>query len=698
MSVIQSIRDRGAWIMLVLIALALIAFILQDGLGRGRGGSIFSNTTTVGKVNGNKISKDEFDAKLTLYGRNGASRDNLIPQLWEQEVNSILQQEEYDKLGLRASNKEIMDFLTGPQSPLGRSQGFLNENGQIDPARVQEYIAQAKKSKNPEDQQQVVSLWDEATKQVLYSKYQNLISKAYYVPTWFVEKQKAEEASIASISYVYVPYASIVDSTVKVSDAEINAYVKKHPKGFEKEFETRTFSYVTFDAYASAADSNAALNKVALLKNDFQAATNVKAFLSKVGSDLPYLDGYTIKSQMKMPKADSIKALAIGQTFGPYLDGGNYTIAKMIDVKTIPDSVFCKHILVRTGEGGLSDSLASKKIDSIIGVLNSGADFTAVMQQASDDKAANKMDGGLMKFNAAQMQSENFDQDFAKYILFDGKQGEKRKVKTKFGYHYIYIVEQKNFEPAAKVAYLAKAITVSNETSTAANTAALQFASGAKNKVQFEEAAKKLNKTVLQSQEIKQDDFSVPMFGQAPTRGVVRWLFENDLGTVSEPTDVGDRYMVAIINSISPKGLKGANEVRPQVEVLIRNEKKAKQIIETKFKGSSLENYAASAGVSVQKADSLTFSNPMIPGLGGFDMKATGLAFNNALKGKVSEPIAGSNGVYAIRVETIGAKAITQDGEAIKQRLQQMMEQSRSRAGNPLKKAATIKDYRFKFY
>jgi len=254
MSVIQRIRDKGTWIIFAVIAIALIAFILQDGMGR-RGGSIFGNSNTVGTVNGTSISKEDFDQKLTMYSR-GQDKSTIIPQLWNMEVEKILMESEYQKLGLQVSGKELSDVLFGPQSPLSREQQFVDENGQFKAEEARQAFAQLKKSKNAEQIQGVIQGYIEPTQQqILSKKYQALTQNAAYVPSWLVEKQKADNSAISNISYVFVPYATISDSTVNVSDNEIEAYVKKHPSGFEKEEETRAISYINFDAKPSASDS-----------------------------------------------------------------------------------------------------------------------------------------------------------------------------------------------------------------------------------------------------------------------------------------------------------------------------------------------------------------------------------------------------------------------------------------------------------
>ena len=120
MSIIQRIRDKGAWVLFGIIALALIAFILQDGVRQG--GGLFTNTTVLGEVNGQKLLKASFDEKLNdleqMAQGQGGPREELMEQLWNQEVDQLLLKEQYDKLGLMVSPKELSDLLFGPNSPL----------------------------------------------------------------------------------------------------------------------------------------------------------------------------------------------------------------------------------------------------------------------------------------------------------------------------------------------------------------------------------------------------------------------------------------------------------------------------------------------------------------------------------------------------------------------------------------------------
>ncbi len=703
MSVIQTIRDKGGWIMISLIALALIAFVLQDRSLGSKGGGIFGNTTTMGKVNGVVIDKNEFENKLAftekMYGQQAGTREQLISGVWSQEVDKIINQQVYDKLGLSVGDKELSEVLFDPNtSPLKRE--FTDpKTGEFKVADAKNAFAQIKKSKNAEQVEMINQAYLEPTvEQALRQKYAALLQGAAYVPKWLIQQTEADNNAVASISYVAVPYSSIVDSTISVSDDEILAYAKKHHREFDKDEETRTVSYVSFATTPSAEDSAAVLNQITALKADFAATTDAKAYLGKVGSDLQFYDSYFSKAKMQQANKDSITKLAIGQTFGPYLDAGNYTIAKMIGEKQWPDSVKVRHILIstfdpRSGQQLKPDSVGKKLIDSIETAIKGGANFDTLCAKYSDDPGS-KDKGGIYDY-FPQGQMVGAFNDFA----FDKPVGSKGVIKTEYGYHYIEVLGQKNPQPAYKIAYLSKTIIASNETVTAAQTAASQFAATSKTKKLFDENALKLNKQPMPSGEIKPMDFTVSGVGAGnDARKMVRWVYDASVGDISEPYEMGDKYVVATVTSINKIGLPSIATLRPQLEVVVRNEKKAKQIIDSKFKGSTLEAIATSASASVQKVDSILFSNPFIPGI-GMELKVIGAAFNANLKGKASEAIAGNTGVFAIRVENISEKAtVASNSNAVKQSLLQAQKMAAYRSGDALKKAATIKDNRSNFY
>lgn len=706
MSVIQKIRDKYAAVVIAVIALSLVGFILMDAfVGRGKG--IGKTSGDVGKVNGQKIDRNDFEKKISLqqamYGQQAPQREQLIGSAWEQSVDEIVMSQEYEKVGLQFTAKELNDVLFGANPPQWLRQQFSDpKTGQFDVNQAKQYFAQIKKQKNNPNLEMFNEAYITPTiNQTLRMKYMALLSESSYVPKWMAERTIADQNVVARFSYVSVPYTSISDSSIKITEDDIRDYMNKHKESFRQDEASRSASYVSFSAAPSAADTAKALSQVNNLKSEFAAATDPEAYLARAGSETPYFNGYVLSSKLQVPNADSIKRLANGQIYGPYIDGTNYSIAKMIDRRNMPDSVKVRHILIKTGEKGqptLPDSIAKIRIDSIANAAKSGADFNALVLKYSDDEGSKNTKG---EYTFTSQQFPNLSKEFAE-TAFYGNTGDKKVVKVEnqaySGYHYIEVLEQKKIETAYKIAYLSKPIEASQETINNASNIAAQFAANSRDKKQFEENAAKQKLAVLSIPELKQNDYQIPALGES--RQFVRWVYENKTGDVSEPQEIGDKYIVAIITGASDKGMMSVAKARQTAEPAIINEKKAQQILSSKFKGaSSIEQVAQGAGVSVLHADSVSFAQPFIPNIGN-EPKVAGAAFNKSLQNKVSEPIAGNTGVFVIKGESVTALANTNmDVEGLRKQIEMQQKQMAGyQSIEALKKAADIKDNRFDFY
>jgi peptidyl-prolyl cis-trans isomerase D len=694
MSIIQNIREKGTWIIFGIIALALIAFILQDGIGRKNRGS---DLTSIGKVNGVAINKADFDEKVDLqvqnYASQGVKREQIIGYQFNQEVDALLIKAEVDKLGLTVGTKELSDVLFGNESPF--KQEFTDKTtGEFKVNDAKNSIAQIKKSKNVEQIKQIEKFYIEpAIDNRIRSKYQSLVVKGVQVPKWLADKSLAETNSVASISYVAVPYTTISDSTVKVSNDEIATYIKENAAAYQNEEASRSISYVGFNASPSSQDSLAILNQLVSLKEEFKTTNDAGVYLNKVGTDIPFYNSYVSKKTLQIPNKDSVLAVGVGNTYGPYIDGRNFTIAKIIATKSWPDSASVRHILIATsnpqsGQQIRDDSSAKKLIESIKTAIAGGANFNEMVQKYSDDGGSKAIGGVYEMFPQAKM-VPSFN-DFS----FDNNVGTKGVVKTDFGYHYIEILKQTPRTPAYKIAYLSKSVLPSNETVNIAATAAAQFAAGANDQKSFTANAVKFKKEVYPATNIKANDTEVPGIGDA--RVLVRWVYEKGVNDVSEPIELGDNYLVAVITAEEKAGLMSVEAARSQVEGILKDKKKA-DLIKTTFKGTSLDNYAAAAKSTVLVADSLNFNYSMVPGLGN-EPKIVGAAFNKNLVNKVSDPIAGNTGVFAISVNSVGAKQSGLDPVLFKDELLQRTRSVFFRANLGLKKAAKIEDNRSKIY
>lgn len=726
MSIIQQIREKAAWLVFGLIALSLVGFLLMDAfVGRSK---LFGNrSTVVGVIDGQKIEYTEYEQQVNAqeeqykqqgYPVNEAMQENIRDNVWHQMVEDAILNENYEALGLQVSDKELQDMLVGNDAIPDIRKAFTDPktgifDAQAAAAQINQIrnIYRAGLKKNADDQQRrqyeaARRFFEESVPQIIHmrlrEKYMALLANSTYVPKWMIEKTNADNSQLASVSFVNTPYFTIPDSAARVSDAEIEDYLDAHKDRFQQE-ESRSIAYVTFDASPSTTDSSRLRQTLSDLAREFAKTTDVQAFLARVGSDQPYSDEFVGKSQLRLPNLDSIASLPKGGVFGPYLDGPSYTDAKLVDEKTLPDSVRARHILVatvnvQTGQPILEDSLAKKKIDSIKNLLEHGANWDSIALKLSDDEGS-KIKGGDVGYfgNNPGDPQHRMVPEFANFC-FNGKKGDKGIVKSPYGYHYIEIVDQKNFEPAYKIAQLSRRIETSPETDQAASGMASQFAGQSRNAQAFDANAEKQHLQKQFAPDITPTAFSIP--GVGISRQLVRWAYDADLGNVSEPFPVGDKYVVALLTEINKEGTMSVAKARAQIEPLLRNKKKADQIMKKEGSPASLDAAATAAGQTVQHSDSVLFA-AAFNRLFGQEPKVVGSAFNKQLVGKpVSPAIAGNGGVFFIKVENVSAMSNPnadpeQQRFMQEQRIRSLIYQQLLEAE---RKLASIKDYRSKFF
>jgi peptidyl-prolyl cis-trans isomerase D len=711
MSIIQDIRDKYARISVIAIALALIGFILTDyvrGKDRARGAG---GATTIGKVNGISISQDEFDksveqAKANYKQRNypdDMAKQQAVEDSWNQSVNKILLTQEFEKLGIQIGKRERGEILYGPNAPDEIKKAGTDENGQYDPIRAKQAVDQWMKN-NTVDPVAKSGFNDRVENYELqrkYEKYNSLFTNSVNFPRWFVEKQITENSLLGKISMVNVSYydSSLQANKINISDKEIEDYINKHKEDYKQE-ESRSVNYVTFSAAPTAGDSAIIKEKITLHKAEFDTTKDAETFLAQNGS--PATSTYLTAAGLPPIVKDSIIKLAKNQVFGPYIEGNNYVLAKMLDLKELPDTVKCRHILLgiqdRNGKKLMEEPEAKRIADSIeMLVKTKGGNFDSLEAKFSTDKESHK-EKGVMKFSSAEIQGENFAKPFAQFILFEGKPGQKKVVKTDFGWHYIEILSYIKPELHYKVAYLKEEIVASQQTDGAAQQAAANFAAQSNGHKSFDTAALKAKGLVKgEGANIKPTDAMIPGLGYS--RSLVKKIYAAKSGEVLQPEPVNQNnyknYVVAVITEVLNKGTQSVAKARPEIESKLINKKRADILKQKVGKITTLEAAATVLGKPIVTIDSIRMK-PEPGGKLGNEPKVTGAIFNPSNKGKVvPELLEGINGVYVIRVENVSATS-AETGSVADQ--QKKMYDDAKQAGKdltgPLKKAASVKDYR----
>ena len=713
MQIIQNIRDKGAAIVIGVIALSLIGFILMDAnLGSSRNSA--DNNAIIGKINGEKIDNNSFSAKVKQiedqYGgrMSGAQLYNVRQNAWDQLVAEKILGTEFDKLGIVFSPKELTSIIFSDEAPQSLKQAFTDKaTGQFDINKVQQWWQTAKKAKGEQREAIISQIVEPLKLQTQYQKYNAMIAAGGYYPSWLKEKENAENKNFAVINYVSIPYNVISDSTVKVTDDQILAYIGKRKSAYKQDG-GRMINYISFSANPSSSDSAAIIDELNKVSPQFALDSNAAVFVARNMSSKKFEDVYVSKSKLPAAQKDTIASLSINKVYGPYLDGKDFVLAKVIGTKLLADSIKCRHILLgtvnrETGAATMDTAVAHKRIDSISAAIAAGASFDELEAKYSTDEAAHK-DKGVMTFDVATIQNkESFAEEFGAFLL--NEKGENKKtVKTNFGWHYIEILEKKNPSTSYKVAYLSREILPSDETVNTANLKASKLSAEARDIKSFDAYLKKNN---LESQKVenpsivKENDFQLGSLQDA--RQLIKWAFEGKEGDVSEPFNIADQYVVAVVKKVQPEGLPDAATARPMVETQIRNELKA-AIIATKIKSSTtLEAAAVAYNVPVQTAgadSSIIYSAQIINGVGS-EPKVIGAAFNNKNKSAISSPIEGSAGVFVLKVTATGAKPADAADVVEKNATDRARILSQQITGGffeSLKNMAEIKDQRSKIY
>jgi peptidyl-prolyl cis-trans isomerase D len=677
MSVIQTIRNKYGKIAGGVIAVALVGFIVSDARNGSFASFFGGHDSNVMVINGNKIDpKDyqvhlkEYETLYTMFNKGRPLDDATRAQMNEQVVQMLVYEnivnEQCDKLGIQTTDDENKGLIYGENAdPLIRQfqiEGqtiFVNQQtNAFDPQYVKYFekqLAEDPQKTDPtgkvKEQWEIVKSYVKRMSRV--NKYNAMFAGSVYVPMYAARHIVTDQNSMAALKYVKVPYASVNDNDVKVTDDDIKDYMKKHAAQYQNDQPTRSIEYVSFDIVPSAADTARAVEALNQVKADFGTTKDNKAFVNNKSDDAnSFSEAYLNKRTFMSRYADTLNSLSVGQVYGPYYENGSYKLTKIIDRKTLPDSVKWRHILVKTKAGAqevLSDSAAGMRIDSAIAEINKGGSFDSAAARYSEDEGT-KNKGGEYTFTL--MQRPTISKELADFI-YDGHPGEKKKVKVSndnySGYHYVEILEYKGVAPSIQIGTIAKNLAPSDSTINAIYGKANEFAGKNPSAAEFDAAVKKMGYDKRIGENVKVSNFTIP--GLGASREVIRWMYDHKVGEISPVFQLGDqRYVVAKLASIDDKGLMSINSAnRPMLEQRVREEKKA-EMITKKYAGSaSLDAIAQGAGQQVAQSDSVNYANG-IPGM-GFEGKVTGYAFCQSFQpNTVSPGIKGQGGVYFITV------------------------------------------------
>lgn len=707
MAILGQIRSRP-WLLMGVIALALLAFLVNpESIDKVFG----KNPDVLGKVNGEKITREEFNDQLFVLqqqaDQQGQPKTGLEEQAWQLLVQSKLIKQQFEKMGFEMTEDYFWNQIQYDQM-FAQQKQFFDEKGNFKTQELKKQIEEMKAT-SPEGYNQ----WLKTRKSIEY----RLMARQVFanISTGITTgKKEAEELmkqrdQLADIDFVKIDYATYLQkNNIKVTTEDLAAYIKQHPVLFKAEA-SRNLGVVYFPSQPSAADDAAAQKEINKLfsggtdasggTENFQNTKNDSMFVM-ANSDMPFNAQYMKPNQLPQTIQAQVPSAAIGQVFGPYKEQNFYVVSKLLDKKT-SDSTLSRHILIAfkgspAGEGVTRSKEAAKKLADSIGAIvkaNPGK-FTEFLKLSNDPSSAAQ--GGSLGWTTPETP---FVPEFLTYLANNPK-GATGVVETQFGYHIINIEDKKPGAMSYKVANLVKAVKPSDVTEAETDKKARRFIQQVQGKSfnDFVNIAKKGNYQFSNPKQAKRFDGQIQGLGTEKDGEILAWAFDKkrEKGDTEFFTieGTGDKIVV-YLNGKQEKGAADPESVRDQIEIVVKNKLAAKQITEKIGKAGSLDQIAKQFGTTKQSAQ-VNLLNPSVAG--SMEPKVAGAAFG-VQKGKLSNPVEGGTGVYVLikKNETINKQPgdLKQFTESVTQRNGGMFGQAWLKS---LQDNADIDDYRIEIW
>jgi peptidyl-prolyl cis-trans isomerase D len=707
MAIIGEIR-KHYWLLVAIIGVALLLFVLSD-FQRKR----HKQSNTIGVIAGEKVAISEFNKRVednSEMQKANSGKENLTAeesyqirqQTWNQVVNEIVMNKQYDMLGVSVSVEELNDLIRGKNPHPYIVQSFTDpKTGQFDVKAVNNFLQNLDNPEvvKPEMKQRYLMMEKAIKNDRLTSKYNSLITKGFYVPTAFAKRNYIESNTMASVRVTGMRYQNVPDSLVTITDADYQKYYDENKFRYKQDRPVRDLDFVLFEPKMSEEDIKLMKSNVQKTYDEFLVATDVPGFVNS-NSDNRY-DSTWKKRGSFSPMIDStLFSAPVGQVLQPVEDNGMYRIFKLVDRKMVFDSLKASHILISYAGTPIKAATrtreaASKMADSLLLVVQKNpAAFEAVASTVSDDETAKTKKGDLGWFADGSMVSE-FNEAVQK-----GNIGDVKKVETQFGYHIIKISGKKDPSSKIKVASVDYRMEAGTRTIEALYNDASNFAAANNTLEKFEKAVKDKGLNLRSADRLPEDANTIP--GLKTAREVVRWAFneETEKGAVSNVFDIEGTYVVATLKNKVDKGYVPLEVLKDPIKPLVLREKKAEFLIKkVNNQFAKLKDVnaliAQFPNVKLDTVD-VSFISANIPNY-GHEPKLTGAIFT-ATKGALSGPVQGEQGVYVFILDAIKEAPETKDFETQKKQMAVYFQGRQNMLSGILQEKAEITDNRLLFY
>lgn len=677
MASLNTLRTKFGIVLSIVIAGALLAFILSLKTEMGFTG----NDPKVGVIDGKKINYSEYyDQYEQIKAQSGAQENDeqqsamLANATWQSLIAKHVLNPGFERMGIRVTEPERLAMISGEHMSQALYNAFADpRTGQYNVAAVSDFLTQAET--NPQAAQAWAQLNEQARLERQLQKYLGLIRGGAYVNSLEVENGVKAANNTYAGKWVGKKYASVPDSLLTVKKSELKAYYDKHKKLY-KQTPSRSLSYVVFEVAPTDDDMLALEQQVRNVGGEFAQTEELKSYVRK-NRNGRIADNYVSAAQLTDEEA---KALMNGQTYGPVLKNNEWTMARVLDAKTVSDSLGIRHIVLPYTQEKLADSLLT--------TLRNGADFaqTAARYSVYDATAANGGEVGVLPFSA-------FTGEFAA-ALSGAKKGDIVKIASGDAIQLMQVYRADKPSKHVQIASITYPVEASEATRRNVHNQAGTFTVNAKgSREAFADAAATAAITPRVAT-LSQGERTIR--GLEDSREVARWAYGAEVGDVSEIFNVGKDYVIATLTEIDEDKTTPFEKVASQIRARLLRDKKYEYIV-NELSGASLEEQAASLGSEIEPFEGVTYASFYINGP-GVEPRLVGAIASETETGAVSGPVKGMTGVYLFQVDDIQT-ADKQTAEGEKARAQATAESMAQQFSlQAIQQMADIEDLRGRYF